>query len=128
MMISTKLRLVFGILLLVSFVGITACKKDKDTVAIVRVINSDGLPVPGATVRLFSSPSENPPPPNALRFDEKSVTNGSGQATFNFTEFYKKGQSGFAVLDIEAYKGGLYGTGIIKVEEEATSEESVKVE
>ncbi len=48
--------------------------------------------------------------------------------TFDFTEFYKKGQAGFAVLDIEAFKGGLNGEGIIKIEEETTSEETITIE
>lgn len=128
MMISSKLKLVSGFVFFVAFIGITSCKKDKETIATVIVLNDEGLPVPGATVRLFSNPSENPPPPNALRFDTKATTNGTGRATFNFSEFYKKGQSGFAVLDIEAFKGNLYGVGIIKIEEETTTEESITIE
>ncbi len=105
-----------------------SCKKDKQTIATVTVVNEDGEVVPGATVRLYSNPSENPPPPNALRFDTTQVTNGTGKVTFDFSEFYKKGQAGFAVLDIEAYKGSLNGEGIIKIEEEETTEEVITVE
>ena len=114
-------------LLSVGFV-VNGCKKDKETIATVTIVNDDGAVVPGATVRLFSNPSEYPPPPNALRFDTTQVTNGTGKVTFDFTEFYKKGQAGFAVLDIEAYKGGLNGEGIIKIEEETTSEETIVIE
>jgi hypothetical protein len=111
--------------LLLVFAG---CKKDPDTIATVIVLNEDGMVVPGATVRLFSNPSETPPPPNELRFDTTAVTNGTGKATFNFTEFYKKGQAGFAVLDIEASKGNLFGSGIIKIEEKKTNEELITIE
>ncbi len=114
-------------LLLASF-AVNSCKKDKQTIATVLVVNDEGQPIPGATVRLYSNPSETPPPPNALRFDTTQVTNGTGKVTFDFSEFYKKGQAGFAVLDIEAFKGSLNGDGIIKIEEETTTEETVIIE
>jgi len=120
--------LTFGTLALLAVLVISSCKKDLETIATVIVLNANGNPVPGATVRLFSSPSVLPPPPNELRFDTTAVTNGTGKVTFNFSEFYKKGQAGFAVLDIEAFKGALFGIGIIKIEEEDTSEESVTIE
>lgn len=106
----------------------SGCKKDKETIATILVLNDEGDPVPSATVRLFSNPSPGSTNNNALRFDTTGVTNGTGKVTFNFTEFYKKGQAGFAVLDIEATKGNLAGTGIVKIEEETTTEESITVE
>lgn len=115
-------------MLTVAAFAVNGCKKEKDTIASVLVVNSDGTPVPGATVRLYSKPSESPPPPNALRFDTTQVTNGTGKVTFDFSGFYKKGQAGFAVLDIEAYKGSLNGDGIIKIEEEETTEQTVTIE
>ncbi|MFN8699036.1 MAG: hypothetical protein ACK5XQ_06890 [Flavobacteriales bacterium] len=124
---STSL-LFFGTLALLALIAIGGCKKDKETIATVLVLNEEGDPVPGATVRLFSNPSVLPPPPNELRFDTTAVTNGTGKVTFNFSEFYKSGQAGFAVLDIEASKGILFGIGIIKIEEQTTTEESVTIQ
>ena len=57
-----------------------------------------------------------------LELMKLSTTGGGGTATFNFNELYKSGQAGFAVLDI--YVGGVL-VGIIKIEEEKTSEETV---
>ncbi len=120
---------VFAVALLaLGSVAVNGCKKDKDTIATVLVVNNTGAPVPGATVRLFAVPSVSPPPPNALRFDTTQVTNGTGKVTFNFSSFYKKGQAGFVVLNIEAYKGLLSGDGIIKIAEEETNEEKVLIE
>lgn len=116
------------VMLLLASIAVNSCKKDKQTIATVLVVNDEGQPIPGATVRLYSNPSEIPPPPNALRFDTTQVTNGTGKVTFDFSEFYKKGQAGFAVLDIEAFKGSLNGDGIIKIEEETTTEETVIIE
>jgi hypothetical protein len=114
--------------LLCAAVITNGCKKDKETIATITIVNDEGEVVPGATVRLFSNPSETPPPPNELRFDTTQVTNGTGKVTFDFSEFYKKGQAGFAVLDIEAFKGSLSGEGIIKIEEEETTEETIVIE
>jgi hypothetical protein len=112
-----------------SLVGATvySCKKTKETVAEVTVLNDSGSPVPGATVRLYGKPSPGSTNLNPIRFDTLGTTNGSGKVTFNFSDFYKKGQAGFAVLDIQVCKGTLAGTGIIKIQEETTNEESVTV-
>jgi hypothetical protein len=126
---STQIFKLFGTLLIVcSLFAINSCKKDKQTIATITVVNSDGVVVPGASVRLYAVPSETPPPPNAIRFDTTQVTNGTGKVSFDFSEFYKKGQAGFAVLDIAASKGVEAGEGIIKIEEEKTTEETVVIE
>jgi hypothetical protein len=56
------------------------------------------------------------------------VTNGTGKASFDFSDYYQEGQAGFAVLDIEAKKGSLEGEGIIKIEEMKTNDETVVIE
>lgn len=124
---STLILFASCLALSLSFV-LAGCKKDKETIATVKVVNEDGDPIPGATVRLYSVPSEDEPRPNELRFDTTQVTNGTGLVTFDFSEFYKKGQAGFVVLDIEAYKGSLNGDGIIKIEEETTTEEVIEID
>lgn len=124
---SKAIKLFSTVILSSSIFILSSCKKDEETIATVLVLNEDGVPVPGATVRLYGAPSEDCVNCE-IRFDTTAVTNGTGQVTFNFSDFYKAGQAGFAVLDIEATKGSLYGTGIIKIEEETTSEESVTIE
>ena len=120
----------FKIVMTFCFVGalmiaVSGCKKDKQTIATVIVVDEDGDAVPGATVRLYAQSSETPPPPNAIRFDTTQVSNGAGSVTFDFSDFYEEGQAGFAVLDIEAEKGSLEGAGIIKIVELETTEETV---
>lgn len=126
---NIQLLKVFGAILMVGlFFAINSCKKDKQTIATITVVNDEGTPVPGATVRLFAVSSETPPPPNVIRFDTTQVTNGTGKVSFDFSDFYKKGQAGFAVLDVEASKGADNGEGIIKIEEEKTTEETITIE
>lgn len=114
--------LAFGTLLL------SSCEKEKETIATITIKSENGDIIPGAEVRLFAIGSPDVPQINEIRFDTTAFTNGSGKVSFNFSDYYKAGQAGFAVLDIEASKGPLYGTGIIKIEEETTSEETVIVE
>ena len=91
------------LILLSIFLGLAlqSCFKIEETIASVTVLNSAGTPVPGAEVRLFKFGT------GETRFDTIQFTNGSGIASFNFSDFYESGQSGFAVLDIEIMKGSL---------------------
>ena len=117
---KTTLRnaFLFTALIVLTF-SITSCYKKKATIANVTVMNALNDPVSGVEVRLFYGLSS-----DSARIDEISTTGGGGTATFNFDELYKSGQAGFAVLDI--YVGGNI-VGVIKIEEETTSEETVTI-
>lgn len=115
-------------LLLAGMALFQGCNEIEDTVAVVYVQNSLGAPVQGAEVRLYAVGSPSQVSIGELRFDTTQVTNAAGSVSFNFSEYYKQGQVGFAVLDIEATKGSLTGIGIIKIEEEMTNEQTVIME
>jgi hypothetical protein len=108
--------------------SLTSCHEVEETIANVVVLNDLGAPVQGATVRLYAIGSGEGDFPGEPRFDTTAVSNAAGQVSFNFSEFYVEGQAGFAVLDIEASKAALYGTGLIKIEEEKTNEATVYIE
>lgn len=105
-----------------------SCNKVEETVATITILNSFGSPVQGADVRLFAVGSVDNDVIGQIRFDTTQVTNGAGKVSFNFSEYYKRGQAGFAVLDINATKGNLEGRGIIKIVEEETNEATVVIE
>ena len=115
-------------LLIVMLSTLSSCNKEEETIATVQVFNSFGAPVTGATVRLKGEATAETDFVPEIRFDTTQVTNGNGKVSFNFSDFYKQGQAGFVVLDIVATKGSLEGTGIIKIEEEETTEETVTIE
>ena len=117
MKISLKNTILFTALLVITFT-ISSCYRKKDTIAKVTVIDANNVAVGGIEVQLTYGNSD------STRIDEVGSTNSSGVATFNFNELYKSGQAGFAVLDI--YIGGVV-VGIIKIEEETTSEETVTI-
>lgn len=109
----------FGMAMML-FVGLavvfSSCYRKKDTVAVVTVVNTNDEPVTGAEVTLTWS--------DATREDleQTASTDGSGKASFNYNELYKSGQAGVFVLDVMV-DGTVYG--IIRVEQETTSEETV---
>lgn len=111
----------------IAFLGLAvsySCRKKKDTIAKVTVLDkANNTPVSDCRVVLYGSSTENKQS-NVVLFDT-AYTNAAGEAIFNFNEVYQLGQAGVAVLNIKAEKNGLSGTGIIKIEEETTSEETV---
>lgn len=109
--------------------AVVGCQDPQDTIAKVYVVDEEGSPVSGATVSLSGNPSdEQEGVGKELSIADTTTSNAAGEAIFNLNEFYKGGQAGVAVLDITARLGDSTGTGIIKVEEETTSEETVFIQ
>lgn len=102
-------------------VSLTACEKEKETKVEVVVIDAIGFRASNATVRLFAKPTDTTRNDLIIRFDETKIADASGVAVFDYSDFIKPGQSGFAVLDIEVSKstseGTTEGIGVVKVEE-----------
>lgn len=123
-----KLIAKIGILFLfVGFIAIVSCRKEGDTIARIRVVDTSGAPFPGAMVRLYPTPTvlEH----GQVIIDDTLYTDVDGYCIFDYTDMYNLGQAGFAVLDIEVKSGDtLYGEGIIKIEDEVTSEETVIIQ
>ena len=109
----------YAILLAVFFIS-QSCYKPKSTIATITVLNdSNNSPVSGATVRLFY---EDPTGVNTSIINEQNTTSDEGVVNFDFSEYYKDGQAGFAVLDIEVNN---VFVGVIQVEERATTEKTI---
>ncbi|MEC7954615.1 MAG: hypothetical protein VX141_01880 [Bacteroidota bacterium] len=106
--------------LLVVFFITHSCYKPKSTIATITVLNdSNNSPVSGATVRLFY---DDPAGINTSIINEQNTTSDEGVVNFDFSEYYKDGQAGFAVLDIEVNN---VFVGVIQVEERATTEKTI---
>jgi hypothetical protein len=119
----------YTVLVLVAVLGVglnVGCRKKKDTIAKVYVRDSSSQYVEGATVILYGESTINQPA-NVVLYDT-TLTNSSGVAIFNYNDVYQLGQAGVAVLSIKAFKNGAQGQGIIKVEEEKISEETVFIQ
>jgi hypothetical protein len=105
----------------------TGCRKKGKTIALITVRDSSNQPVEGAMVRLYGQSTTNPPSGPIVRIDT-AYTNINGVAAFDYTDVFQLGQAGLFVLNIEARKGILSGSGIIKIVEETTSEQRVFIQ
>ena len=103
-----------------AIITIGSCRKKEDTIAKIYVLDQTNSRVSGVTVELIGEGTQ-----GTLREPKKATTNEQGEATFNYNDIYQLGQSGVAVFKIEASLGGAVGNGIIKVEQEETSRETL---
>lgn len=113
----------------VAFMGLTAfvgCRKKEDTIAKIFVRDASNQSVAGARVIIYGQSTTNQPS-SVVLFDT-TTSNSSGEAVFNFNDVYQLGQAGVAVLNIDVDKDAMAGSGIIKVEQETTTEETVFIQ
>ena len=108
--------------LLVGLVFATqSCYKEKPTIASVKLLRaSDSVAVSQKELRLYFTGGD--------RIDTVIKTNFQGNAEVNFSEQFKVGQTGFAVLDIDLVVGDSViepKIGTIKVEQEKKSQQTV---
>lgn len=115
-----------SVIALLSMATLVGCRKKEDTIAEITVRDASNQAVAGARVVIYGQSTTNQPS-NVTLYDT-TLTNSAGVATFNFNEVYQLGQAGVAVLNIDVQKDGLTGQGIIKVEQEVTSKETVYVQ
>ena len=117
-----------SLLAILSLTMSIGCKKKVDTFAVVVVKNNANGLVAGANVLLKAEGTTTDPSSiNTAIFPMSAVSDSEGKATFNFNEVYQVGQAGVAVLTIEVVAGSKTGQGVIKVEQEQTTEEVVFV-
>lgn len=107
-----------------TLIGIGSCRKKEDTIAKIYVLDQFNSRVAGATVELIGEETGGSNH-GAIRDPKVTTTNEQGEAIFNYNDIYQLGQCGVAVFKIKASLGGAVGNGIIKVEQEETSEETV---
>ena len=115
--------LILGSLALVIMIS-SSCNKEKDTIAIITIVDSANHVVSGAYVKLKGTPTPGWPG-DPTRLDQEMMTDALGQAKFDYSSLYHQGQAGFAVMDIITFKDSATGEGIIKIIEEETNHETV---
>ena len=115
-----------SVLTLLVMATVVGCRKKEDTIAEITVRDAANQAVAGARVVIYGQSTTNQPA-NVVLYDT-TMTNSAGVATFNFNEVYQLGQAGVAVLNIDVQKDLLTGQGLIKVEQEVTSTETVYVQ
>ena len=114
----------FSFFLLIGSFLFSRCHKTKDTTARITVRDKNSNLVIGAWVRVFGNSTTT----NTSIINDSIQSDSKGEAIFNYNKIYKAGQAGVAVLDITARKGALYGKGIIKIEQEKESIETIYIQ
>ncbi|MDX1444798.1 hypothetical protein [Lishizhenia sp.] len=119
--------------LLLSLFFLFSCGDKEPTFADITVKDSDNQVVPGVRVIIYGSSTETPNKDGDVVLRDTLTTDTFGVASFDFTENFKLGQAGFAVLDIaaevtDANSNVLKGTGIIKIVEEEVNKEVVYIQ
>jgi hypothetical protein len=124
-------RITVLLALLMVFAG-TACNKEEPTLAEIKVTTRSGAPVPGAQVRIFAQGTIDQTQLGAIRFDRTAFSSNAGLVTFDFTNDYKRGQSGFAILNVEITKvfpdSTAFLEGIMKIKEEEVNRKTFILE
>jgi hypothetical protein len=107
----------FPILAALAFVfslSTPACKKNTECTAVITVLDTASKPVPGASIRLYSTLAT----PTTMLQDQTLVADSKGEATFVFK--YQ------AILDIEVTSTFGTATGLVKLEPGETVHETVE--
>ena len=118
---KTYYRIFIISIIIICFSSINSCYKSDETVAIVRVLdNNTNDPIENISIRLFFDDSL-----RTTLYDVTKNTSVNGTASFDFSDGYKDGQGGFAVLDVEV--DGVF-MGVINIVEMTTTEKVIYIQ
>ena len=116
-------RLFLISIIIICFYSLNSCYKPDQTIAIIRVLdNNTNNPIENISVRLFFDDSNGGSIPE---IDIIKNTLSNGTASFDFSDGYRDGQAGFAVLDIEV--DGVF-VGVINIVEMTTTEKVIYIQ
>ncbi len=120
-LIKTYYRIFIISIIIICFSSINSCYKSDETIAIVRVLdNNTNDPIENISIRLFFDDSL-----RTTLYDVTKNTSVNGTASFDFSDGYKDGQGGFAVLDVEV--DGVF-MGVINIVEMTTTEKVIYIQ
>ena len=118
---KTYYRIFIISIIIICFSSINSCYKSDETIAIVRVLdNNTNNPIENISIRLFFDDSL-----RTTLYDVTKNTSVNGTASFDFSDGYKDGQGGFAVLDVEV--DGVF-MGVINIVEMTTTEKVIYIQ
>ena len=122
-LLNTYYRIFIISSIIICFSSLNSFYKPDQTIAIIRVLdNNTNNPIENISVRLFFDNSNGA---NVPLYDVVKNTLSNGTASFDFSDGYKDGQGGFAVLDIEV--DGAF-VGVINIVEMTTTEKVIYIQ
>ena len=121
-LLKTYYRLFIISTIIICFSSLNSCYKADQTIAIIKVLdNNTNEPIENISVRLFF---DNSTGANVPLYDIAKNTLTNGTTSFDFSQDYKDGQGGFAVLDIEV--NSIF-VGVINIVEMSTTEKVIYI-
>ena len=122
-LLKTYYRIFIISSIIICFSSLNSCYKPDQTIAIIRVFDKNtNNPIENISVRLFFDDSNGGSIPE---IDIVKNTLSNGTASFDFSDGYRDGQAGFAVLDIEV--DGVF-VGVINIVEMTTTEKVIYIQ
>ncbi len=120
-------KLIYSLLLVAITFLFTRCYKVEPTQTVITAVNESKVPLENVKI-IIRAQSKTTTPAN-INLADSGYTNGSGVIAFDFSDIYKDGQAGVAVLDIkgEIVIGGVEYEGFSYVQLEAGVNKSAKV-
>jgi hypothetical protein len=104
----------------------SACYKVQPTTLEVTIKDSAGNVVPNASVSVGGESTVSPSPD--LEAVYESETNSNGVVLFDLNNIYQPGQSGVAILKINAEKNDKTGSAIIELSKESNNQVDIVIE
>ena len=121
-LLKTYYRLFIISTIIICFSSLNSCYKADQTIAIIKVLdNNTNEPIENISVRIFF---DNSTGANVPLYDITKNTLTNGTTSFDFSQDYKDGQGGFAVLDIEV--NSIF-VGVINIVEMSTTEKVIYI-
>ncbi len=109
-------RIIFILFLLTNIFFFDACKKPGPANVVITVVDKNFVTVSGATVRIYSKPSDS-------TIDITKTSDASGRATFEFDTDY--------VLNVHCEKeidgNQVAGDGVVEIHVNATAEKTITI-
>jgi hypothetical protein len=118
-----KLALIF---MCFSFL-LMGCYKKQDTLLRVVVRDLSGSIVEGANVNVFAEPTDTTNQ-NPVSLYYSMLTDVNGTAVFNLNDKYESGQTGVAIVKVQATYLNKTGESIVQVIEEVDNECNIQIE
>ena len=117
----------FSLILIISALFVTNCKKIGPTKTVIQAVNEKKLPLSNVKIVIRAQSTQGTPANGDLA--DSSYTNASGEVEFDFSSVYKDGQAGVAVLDVkgEVILGNVEYEGFSYVQLEPGVTKSAKV-
>jgi len=108
---------------------IASCDKIVNTTATITVVDEKANVISGVSVHVFPSSTTGQDSLINEELDETKITDNKGQVFFDYTEFYKRGQTGLFVLDMDVSYNGpdsvITVNTVIKIEEQLDNQKTV---